>query len=680
MKGSLRRKKKRFWKPVMAVFLALYLVTMVLVTLLVKERFMKEYLRTFEEVAASILRKASDQERSQTEAYEELKQNAAEEALETYEELKQNAEEEALEAIDDEREKHEESKGSVEDVVENVFEDGSDTVIGGTGKWNDKERKEFYQKLVNEYVLNSANPDLMISAAAYDKNKKLLAKSCDTIGDTMYTADTSDIYNGPYILDNFLTFEQKEELAEYRWKSLQSTEDYTLSEKYRILIRTSSDGQELYDIYVQELTWREGEEDGKQAEDQYVDPLMNSIVMSTTGTKIDYATGAETGEEKVFREIDSKIVWEWANPDISGRQRESGEIKTPTIGFPYMLQGSYEKWHRWSSSEFLHEFPKEGHFSWNAEEEIPNYGLYPVKEMFYIGAGYQLKIGLIDDPFAYLVVRMEASPWFAAFDYMKSLYLIGLLLTSVCMFLVVVIFEDAYKQQMALEETRRDFTNAMAHELKTPLGIIRNFSENLMEHNMEEKRDYYLTQIIGQTEEMDRLVAEMIEISKMDSKELVLRKEPVSFGELIREEMERFELQADEKNLQIDYQEEEDFRVEGDREYLAKAVWNLLSNAVEYNVLDGRIMVRTEAKCCSIENTGKPMKEEELLHAFDLFYTGNESRGGESKHMGLGLFLAKKILDLHHMSLSIENTEDGVRIVVRKSMSNARQLKTDIRN
>ncbi len=114
------------------------------------------------------------------------------------------------------------------------------------------------------------------------------------------------------------------------------------------------------------------------------------------------------------------------------------------------------------------------------------------------------------------------------------------------------------------------------------------------------------------------------------------------------------------------YQEGEDFRVEGDREYLAKAVWNLLSNAVEYNVLDGRILVRTEAKCCSIENTGKPMKEEELLHAFDLFYTGNESRGGESKHMGLGLFLAKKILDLHHMSLSIENTEDGVRTVVRK--------------
>ena len=71
-------------------------------------------------------------------------------------------------------------------------------------------------------------------------------------------------------------------------------------------------------------------------------------------------------------------------------------------------------------------------------------------------------------------------------------------------------FRKAADRQARLEETRRDFTNAMAHELKTPLGVIRNFSENLLEHNMEEKRDYYLTQIIGQTEEMDQMVLKMM--------------------------------------------------------------------------------------------------------------------------------------------------------------------------
>lgn len=604
MKRNLKRKKK-FGKPVMIVFGALYLVMMALATLLVKERIKDEYLRTFEEAAVSIQKKAD-----------------------------------ALGAADGE---------SGQEGME-------------TKKWEDKKRIEFYQNLVNEYFRSSANPELMISAAVYDENKKLMAKSCDLIGDTMYTADTSGNRYGPYILDDYLTFEQKEKLARYHWESMQSTEDYTLPEKYRILIRTSSDGQELYGIYVQELTWRE--EEGKEnPEDQYVDPLMDSVVMSTTGIKVDYATGAENGEEKEFRETDSKIVWEWANPDVGDGQWRNGEIRTTAVEFPYM--GSYERWHRWSSSGFLHGFSDEGYFSWDEGEEDPGLALYPEQRKFYLGARYQLKIGLINDPSAYLDIRMEESPWFAAFDYMKYLYLTGLVLTSVCTFLVIIIFEKAYERQTALEEMRRDFTNAIAHELKTPLGVIRNFSENLIEHNMEEKRDYYLTQIIGQTEEMDHLAAEMIEISKLDSEKLVLRKEPVSFGELIREQMERFELPADEKNLQIEYREEVDFRVDGDREYLAKAIWNLLSNAVEYNVPDGRILIRTEAKCCSIENTGKPIEEEQLLHAFDLFYTGNKSRGREGKHMGLGLFLAKKILNLHNLSLTIENTDEGIRAVIK---------------
>lgn len=604
MKGNIKR-KKRFWKPVMIVFAALYLVIMALATLLAKERIKDEYLRAFEEAAVSIQKKADISGTSGKETEQE--------------EMK-------------------------------------------TKKWDDKKKKEFYQNLVNEYFRSSANPELMISAAFYDENKELMAKSCDLIGDTMYTADTSGNRYGPYVLEDFLTFEQKEKLAGYHWESMQSTEDYTLPEKYRILIRTSSDGQELYGIYVQELTWQE-EEGGENPEDQYVDPFMDSIVMSTTGVKVDYATGAESGEDKVFRETDSKIVWEWVNPDVSAGQRENGEIQATALEFPYM--GSYERWYRWSSSEFLHEFSEEGQFSWNEGEEDPGLALYPAQRKFYLGARYQLKIGMITSPSAYLDIRMEESPWFAAFDYMKYLYLMGLILTSACMFLVIIIFEKAYERQMALEEMRRDFTNAMAHELKTPLGIIRNFSENLIERNMEEKREYYLTQIIGQTEEMDHLAAEMIEISKLDSEELVLRKEPVSFGELVREQMERFELPADEKNLQIEFREEAEFRVDGDREYLAKAIWNLLSNAVEYNVPDGRILIRTDAKCCSIENTGKPIEEEQLLHAFDLFYTGNKSRGREGKHMGLGLFLAKKILNLHHLGLTIENTDEGIRTEIK---------------
>ena len=252
---------------------------------------------------------------------------------------------------------------------------------------------------------------------------------------------------------------------------------------------------------------------------------------------------------------------------------------------------------------------------------------------------------------------------------MKYVFLAGLVLAVGCMIWIVRAFNRTYDRQMALEATRRDLTNAMAHELKTPLGIIRNFAENLIEYNMEEKRDYYLAQIIGQTEEMDHLVADMIEIAKLDSEELALKKENVSFAELIREQMERFAPLIEEKNLQVQYRVEADLQIDGDREYLAKAVWNLLSNAVEYNVSDGRIIVAVKEGMCSIENTGAHLSEEQIMHAFDLFYTGDKSRGKKVRHMGLGLFLAKRIFGLHGIGLSIENTDEGVRAVMQRGRS-----------
>ena len=501
---------------------------------------------------------------------------------------------------------------------------------------------------------------LPIIDEVFDTSIAWIGEMFDAIGDLASAISTDGQKNGPFALDDYLSFEQKEEMAEYYWKERLTAEGiYTIPEKYRFLIRTSSDGKELYDIIVQELTWEEGRE---AEEKQYVDPLTGSINSYETDAFIDYETGTETDESQVFYVTDSHVVWEWTNPDVQEGQKVKGRLQNASIKLSSMK--TFEEWRRWSSSEYLHGYPEKGEFY--LEEGNVYRGLRIDSDGFYYRCRFQGKVWGGDNPYAYIEVRMEERPWIAAFDYMKYVFLAGLVLAVGCMIWIVRAFNRTYDRQMALEATRRDLTNAMAHELKTPLGIIRNFAENLIEHNMEEKRDYYLTQIIGQTEEMDSLVREMIEISKLDdSEELALKKETVSFGELIREEMKKFEPMIDEKNIQVQYQEDADFLVEGDREYLGKAVWNLISNAVEYNVPDGRILVRTEAGKCVIENTGKTMEEEQLLHAFDLFYTGNKSRGKKEKHMGIGLFLVKKILGLHGMGVMIENTEEGIRVTVK---------------
>ncbi len=593
MRRKAGRKKKRFWKPIALGFVIMYLVTMGLVTWMVKGRFVQEYLQECETLVSSLLDNAFS-------------------------------------------------------IAEAAQEDGADEA-----------KSQNYLNLANMFFRTIDEAYLQFSVAFYDKEKNLLAKSSDSVNGGVVSS-SDDAASTPYLIDDFLSYEEKEELAAFYWKSFQESagSDYTVPEKYRIYFRSSPDGQALAALYVQQITWEEGYGEPPY----YVNPL-DETVHSITMSRIDYATGQETGEEISYHETDSKIVWEWTNPDISDTQRKKGRLQSTSLDFPY-LKSSYESWRRWSRSKYLQGFPEEGSFDWESGLEYPVF--QTESDSFYYRGRFPVKVGFIGDPDVYLEVRMEAQPWLAAMDYMKYIYLAGFILTLTCMTSIIYVLNKTYDRQMLLEETRRDFTNAMAHELKTPLGIIRNFAENLFEHNMEEKRDYYISQIIGQTEEMDHLVAEMIEVSKLESEEMVLKKETVSFSKLIHQQADRFEPMIREKNLLLRYEEKSDFQVEGDVEYLARAIWNLLSNAVDYNVPDGNIFMKIDCNLCTIENSGVPMNEEQLAHAFDLFYTSSKSRSGKEKHMGMGLFLAKKILELHGLSLALENTGNGIRAVIRR--------------
>lgn len=597
----MRRKKKNFWKPAAAGFGAVYLLIMGLATCLVKAKFAEDYTRQCEETAAFIVGRALEKEQ----------------------------------------------------VLE---EEG----------WESREtRKDFYQSLANEYLWKVEDENLQVSIGFYDEDKRLLARTRDEIGGNQVTfADTQVKKYTSYGLDDYLSQEEKEALAKYRWEDIHFNRPDEPG-KYRFSIRTSPDEKELWAIYVQEITWTPEEEwDGID----HPDSLDGTIYSMEIAGLIDYATGEEMGEGRSFVQTDSRIVWQWMNSD-AGELPEEEEIMGTSIRLPYMSSyetwRGYESWRRWNRSPYLGDFLEQREFTWKTGIEEP---LVTVdSDGFYYRGMYQLQVGELGNPSSYMEIHMESRPWLAAMDYMKYVYLAGFVMSLVCTLKIIHVFRKTYDAQAILEETRRDFTNAMAHELKTPLGVIRNFAENLMEHNMEEKRDYYLAQIIGQTEEIDRLVVKMIEISRLDSDELILKKEEVSFSGLVREQMARFGPMVREKNIQAQYQEEGDFLVSGDREYLAGAVWNLLSNAVEYNIPDGRIVIKTERDRCVIENTAMPMAEDELLHAFDMLYTGDKSRSKKEGHMGMGLFLAKKILGLHGLGLTLENTGDGVRAEIRKT-------------
>lgn len=224
--------------------------------------------------------------------------------------------------------------------------------------------------------------------------------------------------------------------------------------------------------------------------------------------------------------------------------------------------------------------------------------------------------------------------------------------------------QGEYDRQVEREKQRRELTNAIAHELKTPLGIIHGYCESLQENIHVEKRAQYLAVILDETERMNALVLEMLDLSRMESESFRLRMEPFLLDELAREAADRFRPAAEEKEVRIFLQLEPACRITADRGRIAQALSNFLSNAIRHTPQGGVISVRVlhagHAVRCEVENDGAPIPEEQQERIWDVFYKADASRQRAKGGTGLGLAIARHILELHGMAYGVRNTGTGV--------------------
>lgn len=157
----------------------------------------------------------------------------------------------------------------------------------------------------------------------------------------------------------------------------------------------------------------------------------------------------------------------------------------------------------------------------------------------------------------------------------------------------------------------------------------------------------------------------MIFISKLDNDKIKLRQESFTAILVMEEQMAKLKTLIEEKNLQVEYWKQEDFMLTGDRIYLEKAFFNILENAVSYNKTNGEIRIHVKKDSCTIENTADGIREEDLPHVCDMFFTSNKSRKSDLNHKGLGLYLAKRIFEMHKLNMKIENTQLGVKVTIQ---------------
>ena len=212
------------------------------------------------------------------------------------------------------------------------------------------------------------------------------------------------------------------------------------------------------------------------------------------------------------------------------------------------------------------------------------------------------------------------------------------------------------------EENRRQMTSNIAHELKTPLAIIHSYAEGLKEQIAEEKRDKYLDVILSESERMDAMVLEMLDLSRLEAGKVKLSNDKFSLQALAKSVFSKLDIAIEAKDIILTFECSEDTMVTADEARIAQVIENFATNAVKYTPAGGFIKVliipHAGKMLFSVENKSAPLSQEALSKVWDTFYRTDESRSGGGT--GLGLAIAKNIIELHGGKCSVRNTKDGV--------------------
>lgn len=226
------------------------------------------------------------------------------------------------------------------------------------------------------------------------------------------------------------------------------------------------------------------------------------------------------------------------------------------------------------------------------------------------------------------------------------------------------------KQRAALARERA-FSRAAAHELKTPLAVLRTHAEALREDIAPEKREAYLDTILDESDRMAALVEQLLALSRLEAS-APLARAPLELSDLVRQVWQPLELGAAQKEIAVDLALDEIW-VQGDRERLRQAVGNLAANALRHCPAGRNIRVTLAREngwaCLRVYNDGAPIAPEDLAHLFEPFYRGDKSRSRESGGTGLGLAIVRAAALAHGGSCRAENTGSGVCFTLRLSIS-----------
>ncbi|MNO55797.1 Alkaline phosphatase synthesis sensor protein PhoR [compost metagenome] len=217
-----------------------------------------------------------------------------------------------------------------------------------------------------------------------------------------------------------------------------------------------------------------------------------------------------------------------------------------------------------------------------------------------------------------------------------------------------------------LEKMRSEFVANVSHELKTPVAAVKGFAETLLGGGVKDEKTArsFLQIIYDENERLNRLIGDILELSKIESKRVQLECSPVHLIEFFDSLLETLSKVAEKKNISLNAAVPEELFMEGDEDKLRQIFINLISNAINYtqdggnvnvSVVNGQKADGTETVIFTVRDTGMGIPRKDLPRIFERFYRVDKARSRSSGGTGLGLSIVKHLVELHHGSISVES-------------------------
>jgi PAS domain S-box-containing protein len=227
----------------------------------------------------------------------------------------------------------------------------------------------------------------------------------------------------------------------------------------------------------------------------------------------------------------------------------------------------------------------------------------------------------------------------------------------------VVVLRDITREVEA-EELKEGFITSISHELRTPLTAIIGFSQLLNMSagpKLDDSQRLLLQRINDSSDQLNRHINALINISQLQAGSPALNFERLLLSQLVEEVVGRWREPMQTKGLAFDFQPpEEDVWIEGDKHYLLWAAENVLSNAYNYTLAGGQVTVRLYCEAgearLEVQDTGVGVAAADLSHLFSRFFRASHEATFDVRGVGLGLFIARSVMEMHHGRIWAEST------------------------